>query len=113
MEDAFHQLEYARTLLEGSQWVPDSAFRNWLEPGLQFTPKQGSDPTELADMLSREIYEWIRSGCAVAPLRWNLFSRRIYCRGDGQMGKFGVKVFPDSDIRDRIEAHRVVFCREK
>ena len=23
-----------------------------------------------------------------------------------QMGKFGVKVFPDSDIREHVEAHR-------
>jgi hypothetical protein len=23
------------------------------------------------------------------------------------MGKFGVKIFPDSDIRERIDAHRV------
>jgi hypothetical protein len=106
-EDAEHQLEYARTLLEGSQWVPDSAFRNWLEPGLRFTPKQGSDPMELADMLSRDVYEWIRGDCVTVPKRWDLLSRKIYCRGDGLMGKFGLKVFPDSDIRERIEEHRV------
>lgn len=41
-EDAEHQLEYARTLLDGSQWVPDSAFRSWLETGLRFEPKKGS-----------------------------------------------------------------------
>lgn len=106
LEDAYHQLEYARTLLEGSQWVPESAFRNWLEPGLRFTVKQGSDPMELADMLSRDLYEWVRGACAVNPKRWDVFSRKIYCRGDGRMGKFGVKVFPDSDIRDAVEAHR-------
>ena len=32
---------------------------------------------------------------------------KIYRRGDGRMGKFGAKVFPDSDIRDRVEAHRI------
>lgn len=105
-EDAYHQLEYARAILDGSQWVPDSAFRNWLEPGLTFRPKRGSHPLELADMFCRDLYEWIRGTCSRSPKRWKLFSQRIYCRGDGRMGKFGVKVFPDSDIRERIEAHR-------
>lgn len=106
LEDAYHQLEYARVLLEGSQWVSEKSFRQWLETGLRFIPKQGSDPTEIADLFSRELFEWIRSDCQEEPKFWNLFSRKIYCRGDGRMGKFGVKVFPDVDIRDRIEAHR-------
>lgn len=110
LEDACHQLEYARVLLEGSQWVSEKSFRQWLETGLRFIPKQGSDPTELADMLSRELYEWIRSDCLVAPKFWRQFSRKIYCRGDGRMGKFGIKVFPDADIRERIEAHRNDCC---
>jgi hypothetical protein len=109
-EDAEHQLEYARAILEGSQWVPDKAFRNWLEPGLTFVPKRGSHPLELADMFCRDLYEWIRATCRRSPKRWELFSQRIYCRGDGKMGKFGVKVFPDSDIRERIEAHRAHYC---
>lgn len=105
-EDAYHQLEYARTLLDGSQWVPESAFRSWLETGLRFTPKQGSEPMELADMFSRDLYEWVRSEGASKPKRWEQFSRKIHCRGDGKMGKFGVKVFPDSDIRNIVEKHR-------
>lgn len=105
-EDAQHQLEYARVLLDGSRWVPDSAFRNWLEPGLRFTPKQGSDPMELADMFARELFEWIRDDCTTTPKRWGMFSEKVYRRGDGMMGKFGVKVFPDSDIRGRVEDHR-------
>lgn len=107
VEDANHQLEYARILLDGSQWVPDSAFRNWLEPGLRFQPKCGSDPMEISDMFARDLFEWVRSDCTNTPKRWELFSRKIYYREDGNMGKFGVKVFPDSDIRERIEAHRV------
>jgi hypothetical protein len=106
-EDVHHQLEYARMLSEGSQWVPESAFRNWLEIGLRFTPKAGSEPMELADMFSRDLFEWVRSGCTTTPKRWELFSEKIYCRGDGSMGKFGIKIFPDSDIRELIEAHRV------
>lgn len=108
-EDAFHQLGYARLLLDGTQWVPDSAFRNWLETGLRFTPKSGSDPMELADMFSRELFEWVRGGCQVQPKRWNLFSKKIYIRGDGMRGKFGIKIFPDSDIHDIIEMHRKGF----
>lgn len=106
LEDAHHQLEYARTLIDGSQWVPDSAFRSWLETGLRFTTKSGSDPMELADMTSRDLYEWVRGDCDVTPKRWNLLSNKVHCRGNGRMGKFGVKVFPDSDLRDRVEAHR-------
>jgi len=109
-EDAYHQLEYARTFLDGSQWVPDAAFRNWLEPGLRFTVKQGSSPAELADMFARTLFEWIRRACRGNPERWRALSKKVYCRGDGMMGKFGVKVFPDADIRDRIEAHRAQYC---
>lgn len=105
-EDAMHQLEYARILLDGSQWVPDSAFRAWLETGLRFQPKCGSDPVEIADMFARDLFEWVRDGCGVPSLRWDLFSKKVYCREDGLMGKFGIKVFPDQDIRDLIEAHR-------
>lgn len=109
-EDAYHQMEYARTILDGSQWVPDKAFRNWLQPGLTFVPKRGSHPLEIADMLCRDLYEWVKRACRGSPKRWDIFSRKVYCRGDGMMGKFGVKVFPDSDIRDRVEAHRHQYC---
>ena len=105
-EDALHQLEYARVLIEGSQWVPDSAFRNYLETGLRFHPKQGSSPLELSDMFCRDLYEWVRSDCSVSPKRWDLFGQKIYCRGDGLMGKFGVKVFPDTDLRAPVEERR-------
>ncbi len=105
-EDAEHQLEFARLLLDGTRWVSDGAFRDWLETGLRFVPKQGSHPVELADMFARELFEWVRGGCDITPQRWDLFSSKIHWREDGVMGKFGVKVFPDSDIRDLIEAHR-------
>ena len=105
-EDAYHQLEYARLLIEGTQWVSDKGFRQWLETGLRFTPNRGSHPTELADMLSRDLYEWIRDDCESSPKWWSMFSEKMYCRDDGRMGKFGVKVFPDTDIRETIERHR-------
>jgi hypothetical protein len=107
LEDAEHQLEYARLLMDGSQWVPGKAFRSWLETGLRFEPKAGSHPLELADMLSRDLYEWVRGDCDVTPKRWGLFNDKIYCRDTGQMGTFGIKVFPATDIHDRIDVHRV------
>lgn len=105
-EDAYHQLEFARLLLEGSQWVSEKAFRSLFETGLKFMPKQGSDPGELADFFARELFEWVSSDCRTPPKWWDVFNRKVYCREDGGQGKFGVKVFPDSDIRERIEAHR-------
>lgn len=106
-EDAEHQHEYVNLLLDGTQWVPDSAFRNWLETAGRFERKSGTDPMELADMFSRDLYEWVRGDChAWTPRRWGIFSRKIYRSGDGRMGRFGVKIFPDEDIRDLIEAHR-------
>lgn len=105
-EDALHQRDYVDTLLHGTQWVADSSFRNFLETGVRFARKDGSSPIELADMLARDLFEWVRAGCVGQPGRWGLFSARIHCRGDGSRGKFGIKVFPDSDIRAAIEAHR-------
>ncbi len=106
LEDAQHQLEFARLLIEGTQWVPARAFRNYLETGIRFSPKQGSSPLEIADMFARDLFEWVRSGCVDTPKRWNFFNTRIYWREDGMLGKFGVKVFPDADIRTIIEDHR-------
>lgn len=105
-EDAYHQLEYARLLLEGSQWVPGSTFMDWLLAGLTFKPKKHSHPLELADMLARAIYEWVEEDCQTIPKRWETFSQKIYCRDDGTRGKFGIKIFPDTDIRLWIDAHR-------
>lgn len=105
-ENADHQLAVAETLVHGTQWISESAFRRYVEPGVSFVPKQGSHPVELSDMLARDVFEWIRSDCAIEPRRWSLWGDEFYRRGDLRMGKFGLKVFPDSDIRDRIEAHR-------
>lgn len=105
-EDAYHQMEYARLLLEGSQWVSASAFQSHLHAGMRFSPKSGSDPSELADMFARDLFEWTRGECTGKSKWWDLFSSKVYVRGDGQMGKFGIKIFPDTDIRERIESHR-------
>lgn len=112
-EDALHQLELARLLIDGTQWVRQSDFQQAIEPGARFVPKQGSCPTELADMLARDIYEWLKSGMTEQPGRWPAFERGIYLRGDAQQGKFGLKVFPDSDIRSAVESHRAHVAAEK
>lgn len=105
-EDAVHQRAFANVLVEGTQWIKASAFRDWLRTGVEFVPKMGSHPMEIADMVARDLYEWVQAGCQGEPGRWGFLSTRIYLRGDGAMGKFGVKVFPDSDIRDPVEEHR-------
>ena len=105
-EDAEHQVQFARLLLDGTQWVPESAFRQAIQPGADFVTKAGSHPTELADMFARDLFEWTRAGCQGSPGRWNIFTPKMYCRGDGLSGRFGVKVFPDSDIRERVDRHR-------
>lgn len=111
-EDAEHQRVYADVLLHGTQWVPESAFQQWLETGVLFPTKHGSDPMELADMVSRDIYEWVEAGCTGVMGRWGPLGDRIYQRGDAMQGKFGIKVFPDADIREAIEEHRRT-CRAK
>ena len=105
-EDAEHQAQFARLLLDGTQWVPESSFQQAIQPGANFVTKSGSDPVELADIFVRDLYEWARSGCREIPARWGIFTSKMYCRDDGRSGKFGVKVFPDSDIRELIQAHR-------
>lgn len=105
-EDAEHQLAYIETLLHGTQWVSSSDFQKYLETGLRFEPKSGSRPTELADLVARDVFEWLRTECLEAPNTWNIWEPKIYQRGDLKMGKYGIKVFPDSDIRERIEMQR-------
>ena len=104
--DALHQLTVSETIAQGTQWVSPKAFQRYLNPGVEFVRKRGSHPTELSDMLARDIFEWIKTDCAREPLRWDLFGHKFYRRSDLQRGKFGLKVFPDSDIRDAVEAHR-------
>lgn len=105
-ENAEHQRAIADTLTYGTQWVSERAFYRHIRPGAMFVPKQGSHPVELADMLARDVFEWIRSDCKVEPRRWDIWSDKFYQREDLRRGKFGLKVFPDSDIRDLIEQHR-------
>ena len=108
-EDAERQAVVVDLLLHGTQWVSDRAFRGQLHPGVHYAPKRGSDVMELADIVAREVYEWTSGGCTAEPRFWDVLSPRFYARDDFAMGKFGLKVFPDRDIRDAVEAHRTRF----
>ena len=105
LEDAYHAREYVNVLINGTQWIAGGGFRQRLETGPRFVPKERG-PVELADMMARDLYEWIRADCVGWPGRWRLFSQHIYVRGERRMGLFGVKVFPDSDVDDAVQAHR-------
>ncbi len=105
-EDAEHQFGFTRLLIDGTQWVSEAGFRKLLKCGCIFRPKSGSDVLELADLVSREIYEWAKGDFVGRPKFWESLQPKFYCRGDGSRGKFGLKVFPDSDIRETIEEHR-------
>ncbi|MDE2744773.1 MAG: hypothetical protein OXI41_02140 [Chloroflexota bacterium] len=105
-EDAEHQQAFVELHLQGTQWVPDSAFRSYLETGLRFVGKDGSHPTELSDMLARDVFEWVRSDCERDPPRWSIFESKFYRRGDLRSGKYGLKVFPTLGIEDVVEQQR-------
>ena len=105
-EDAEHQQAFVELLLQGTQWVPDSAFRSYLETGLRFVGKRGSHATEISDMLARDVFEWIRSDCQHEPRRWPIFEDKFYRRGDLTSGKYGLKVFPATGVDEFVENQR-------
>lgn len=102
-EDARHQRSLIETLLGGSPGIAQPAFVRHIEPGAKFVPKQGSHPTELADMLARDIFEWLKSDCTAEPARWPIWQRKFFARDDLARGKFGLTVFPEADIRQQIK----------
>ena len=108
-ENAEHQLTVAETLLRGTQWISEAAFRKFLLPGVLFQPKGGTSPLELSDMLAYDVAEWMNSNCKMEPARWDLWGRKLYRRGNLRHGKFGLKIFPTTGIDAEVEAHRDVF----
>lgn len=104
--DAEHQAAYADVLLHGTQFVPEKTFQSWVEAGCQFIPKCGTHPQELADLVAREVFEWTRSDCRDKPPYWDILLKKVYRRADCMYGKFGLKVFPASDIEDSVAATR-------
>lgn len=97
---------FGHLLVDRTQWVSESGFRTWLEPGVSFVPERGSLAGQLADVVAREINEWVTSGWVKDPKWWAILRARFYGRGDRSRGIFGLKVFPDLDIRELIEEHR-------
>ena len=105
-QNAMHQVTVAQTIVQGTEYVAPQGFQRFLIPGVEFVGKQGTHPTELADMLARDVFEWIRSDCRHDPPRWALFQDKFYKRENLRRGKFGLKVFPDSDIAAEVEDNR-------
>jgi hypothetical protein len=106
-EDAQHQAAYADLLLHGTQYKPQSEFQSWVEPGCRFSPKTHSNPSELADLVAREVFEWARSDCKISPPYWEDLKKKVYCYGDGRSGKFGIKIFPATGAEDQTLAHKI------
>ena len=92
LEDAHHAREYVHVLIEGTQWIAGGAFRQLLETSPRFIPKE-EGVGEIADMLARDMQEWMRAGCTGWPGRWRLFFRaHLLSRRspDGQVRHQGV-----------------------
>jgi hypothetical protein len=93
-EDATHQREFADILLNGTQWVPESAFQQWLEAGILFPNKHGSDPMELADMISRDVYEWAERAVPVGSADGRSSTIVSTAAGIGSTGSSGSRSSP-------------------
>lgn len=102
LEDARHQRAFADLLIHGSEFVSDGCFRGWLRPGCEFRTKRGSHPLELSDLAARAMLNWTRAGFANDHAFLKTWADKISTRQEVEQGKFGVKVFPDADIRDKI-----------
>jgi hypothetical protein len=113
--DLFHQQEFCRICREGTRFMPPHDFQHHLEAGCGFVPKQNSHPTEISDIVSRDIFEWMRDGFTKQPKYWDAYKNKFYVRDDGNRGKCGLKVFPGSDILEVIAAARgeIIEARNK
>lgn len=102
LEDALHQRAFADLLIHGSEFVSDGCFRGWLRPGCRFKTKEGSHSLELADLAARALLTWTRAGFPDEHDFWRLWAKRISTQDEIERGKFGVKIFPDQDIREWV-----------
>lgn len=102
LEDALHQRAFADLLIHGSEFVSDGCFRGWLRPGCEFRSKSGTHPLELADLAARAMLTWVRDGRPENHDFWTIWAPKIATREEIERGRFGVKVFPDHDIREEI-----------
>jgi hypothetical protein len=102
LEDALHQRAFADLLIHGTEFVSEGCFRGWLRPGCEFRTKRGSHPIELADLAARALLNWTRADFPIEHPFLNLWGPKISTREEVERGKFGIKVFPDSDIREDV-----------
>lgn len=102
LEDALHQRAFADLLIHGSEFVSGGCFRGWLRPGCEFKSKSGTHPLELADLAARSMLTWMRDGRPVEHEFRRIWAPKIATREEVERGRFGVKIFPDHDIRDEI-----------
>ncbi len=99
-EDIEHQLTFAQVLHLGTEWVKPDIFRKYFYPGVTFLTKEdykkdkGSHPLELADILARDVFEWVKEQGKISPLFWDNWKAKLYRRGDGRSGRFSLKVLP-------------------
>ena len=88
-KDALHQAAHTYLLLNGTQSISDKTFRDCLEIGCHFHTKSGSSGTELADLVARECFEWVRSDCKEEPKFWNELKTKWFNQSEP-----GPRIFP-------------------
>jgi hypothetical protein len=99
-EDAQVHAEFMRLQLEGTQFIPDSSFRAYLRPYIEFYRKsQNNTGLQIADLAARPMAEKILDPAA-RPTRWEVFARKLYDGETGAPHKYGFKVFPLVDGND-------------
>ena len=68
---------------------------------------------ELADLAARAMLVWSRDGMPITGAFWDFWAARISARPELERGRFGLKVFPDVDIREAVIAMREQVLRKK
>lgn len=113
-EDIEHQLTFAQVLHLGTEWVKPDVFRKYFYPGVSFLTKEaykkdkGSHPLELADILGRDVFEWLKGNGQTNPYFWNIWKQKFYKRESGRSGRFSLKILPckNSETEQAFECLR-------
>ena len=105
-EDAEHQAALSDLLVHGTQFVSQRVFQSWVVPGCTFTTKSGSHPSEISDLVARDVFEWTRSAGTTEPKFWPFLTERFFYSNDGRFGDCGLKVFPAAEMEQKLESTR-------
>jgi len=101
-EDALLQYEFARLLLYGTSYVPDTWFRHQLLPGIKFETKDARlAGLELADILGRSCVEKVMAP-TVSPLWWREGSPKLFQSRETKNSPLGMKIVPWADEYDGL-----------